>query len=147
MRTHMIEKTHTMRPSAWHDSSSLPPSITAPWEEFAPYTNVLWIRYILTYLLKTYQAPGLRPKERRALNHLTAEIKELQKRLNVKTKVANGAFTSAQEVLAFVVDAGWVTEEQLEKYGVDESTLGEVSKLIEDSDDSDDSEESDADDG
>lgn len=95
-----------------------------------------WIRYILHYLLKTYQdrPGGLTSSARREFNLFVTAIKELQKRLNTKTKIENGAFTSAQDVLAFALQERWVTEQQLEQYGVDESSLGEISSLIEDSD-------------
>jgi hypothetical protein len=90
----------------------------------------------LHYLLKTYQERlgGLTSSARREFNLFITAIKELQKRLNTKTKIENGAFTSAQEVLAFALQERWVTEQQLERYGVDESSLGEVSALVEDSD-------------
>lgn len=138
MRTHMITGTHSMQPKAWHkaNGSSISSVIASPWKDHMPYTNVLWIRYILHYLLKTYQdrPGGLTSSARREFNLFVTAIKELQKRLNTKTKIENGAFTSAQDVLAFALQERWVTEQQLEQYGVDESSLGEISSLIEDSD-------------
>ena len=47
---------------------------------------------------------------------------------------------SATEVLNFVVLKGWVSEDQLERYGVDESTLGELSQLIDSSEEEDEDE-------
>ncbi len=102
-----------------------------------PYTNVLWIRYILSYLLGQYKVNG---GDKSHLAEFASDTKELNKRLDVRTKVENGAFMSATEVLNFVVLKGWVSEDQLERYGVDESTLGELSQLIDSSEEEDEDE-------
>jgi serine/threonine-protein kinase haspin len=138
MRTHLITGTHSMNKKDWHDKHSMPATISEPWKDFLPYTNVLWIRYVLAYLLKAYKKSGGNKND---LNEFTVDTKELNKRLNFKTKVENGAFTSAHDVLAYVVSMGWVSEEQLENYGVDESILGEVSELIDDGEGEEDGEE------
>jgi hypothetical protein len=95
MRTHLITSTHSMYPSSWHTPDSLPSDFTTPWKTFIPYTNVLWLRYILAYLLQSYKKSTNRmsSSQRRELNLFTTSIRELSKRLNVKTKIENGAFT------------------------------------------------------
>jgi hypothetical protein len=53
------------------------------------------------------------------------ETRELNKRLHTRTKVENGAFTSAQEVMAYIAEMGWVSEEQIERYGVDSTMMSQ----------------------
>jgi hypothetical protein len=53
------------------------------------------------------------------------ETRELSKRLDTRTKVENGAFSSAQEVMAYIAEMGWVSEEQVERYGVDSTMMSQ----------------------
>lgn len=166
MRTHMIDGTHNMKPVTWHDENSLPTKIKAPWKDFTPYTNVLWIRYILAYLNNNYKYTKFprsvsKQKSDPVFIQFSEQTRELSKRLNPKTKIENGAFTvrllrpkhetklivsqSAQEVLSYVVEQKWVSEEQLERYGVEDS-LCDVSTFVEEDEESEESDSSSEDD-
>ena len=88
------------------------------WKEYMPYSNVLWIRYLYFYLQRDFKKQG---GEKAVLKEFLAQTKELRTRMDTRTK--EGAFGSAQEVLVYVVEQGWVSEEQLEERGVDSSSF------------------------
>ncbi|PVH78989.1 hypothetical protein DL98DRAFT_421218 [Cadophora sp. DSE1049] len=127
MRNHLLTGTRAMQPASFHTTpiSEIPSSETnnRSWSDHTPYSNVLWIRYILSFLTKQFK------KHSRGLGAITdlatfeAEIKDLKRRLDVRTKVENGAFVSACQVLDYVFGRGWVSEEQLGSAGVDSTIL------------------------
>ncbi|KAE9367951.1 hypothetical protein N431DRAFT_348760 [Stipitochalara longipes BDJ] len=92
------------------------------WSESIPYTNVLWIRYLLHYLEHNFKKHG----EKKYLEAFRYETKELKSKLNPKTAVKNGAFVDARQVLEFCVGAGWVSEGQLLERGVDSTFASEA---------------------
>ncbi|PMD40861.1 hypothetical protein L207DRAFT_346723 [Hyaloscypha variabilis F] len=79
------------------------------WSEFIPYTNVLWIRYLLFYLEHDLKKHG----DKKALEEFKSDTKDFKSKLNPRTTPWNGAFVNARQVLEFCVKAGWVTERQL----------------------------------
>lgn len=99
-----------MFPRDWHIESSKAKSDGATWGDHTPYSNVLWIKYILGYLKKAFKECGADTKELAKFNE---ETKDLTKFLNPRTLVANGAFSTASEIWAFVCDQGWLTQEQI----------------------------------
>ncbi|KAK0118595.1 hypothetical protein ONS96_011687 [Cadophora gregata f. sp. sojae] len=123
MRNHLLTGTRTMQPASFHSTpiSELSPSETNnhTWKDHIPYSNVLWIRYILSFLTKQFKRHSRGPKATKDLATFEAEIKDLKRRLDVRTKVENGAFVSACQVLDYVFGKGWVSEEQLGSAGVD----------------------------
>lgn len=123
MRTHLFFGDRSMKPSAWHDETSRSLNKGHTWAEFTPYSNVIWLRYLLSYLIKTgkKQVEG-GPK---TMSDFTQDTKELQSKLHVRTLPENGAFSTAQEVLEYVAQKGWVSQEQLEAQGVDSTFLSE----------------------
>lgn len=130
MRNHLLTSTRTMQPASFHTTpiSSLPSSentTNRTWKDHTPYSNVLWIRYILSFLTKQFKKHSRSPKAKKALVEFEAEIKDLKRRLDVRTKVENGAFESACQVLDYVFGMGWVSEEQLGGAGVDGSVLSQ----------------------
>lgn len=52
-----------------------------------------------------------RPNE--TVSKIEIEAKELKRRLDTRTKVENGAFSTAEDVLTWMIQAGWVTEDQI----------------------------------
>jgi len=113
-----------MLPKQWHNEESREKSNGHTWSEHIPYTNVLWIRYLIHYLMHAYKKELERPNAKlekhggmEELQKFKKETTELMKRLNVMTKVKNGAFRSAKDVLDFVYQQGWVNEEQVQDYG------------------------------
>ncbi|KAH8751892.1 hypothetical protein BGZ57DRAFT_101181 [Hyaloscypha finlandica] len=93
------------------------------WSEYIPYTNVLWIRYLLHHLERSFKEHGVDQKELREFKNQT---KELKTRLDPRTLVKNGAFETAGGALDFVWEKGWVSQEQLEERGVDTTILSEA---------------------
>lgn len=134
-----------MQPIPWHNEASRGEFGDRSWEEYIPYTNVLWLRYLLSYLMKSYKksedaanttnnksskgsksSKKAKRVEDSPLVPFEEEISELKKRLNVRTKVENGAFSRAWDIVAYAVEMGWVNEDQVMGHGVDTSVLTEV---------------------
>ncbi|KAL2064679.1 hypothetical protein VTL71DRAFT_3817 [Oculimacula yallundae] len=129
MRNHLLTGTRTMQPASFHTIpiSDLPPSETndRSWKDHIPYSNVLWIRYILSFLTKQFKKHSRGLKTARDLVTFEAEIKDMKRRLDVRTKVENGAFENACQVLDYVFLKGWVSEEQLGGAGIDSTILSQ----------------------
>lgn len=123
MRTNLMTGERISKAKAWHaNPQSRNPKKT--WAEYIPYTNVIWIGYMLGYLRKVFKkADGAGSKPLKAFNE---ETKELSNRLDSRTKLENGAFLTATDVLYYCLEKGWVSEEQAEEYGADMSTILEV---------------------
>lgn len=144
MRTHLLNGTHTHLKSSFHTPSSSHTLVSKKlsWSSHLPYTNVIWLSYILRYLetqLKTNITTNLQPKPntnttrskptkhtkekfkftkqenaREAdFNIWLAETKSLKTCFDFRTKPENGAFESAKDVLEFCLDMGWVNLEQI----------------------------------
>ena len=111
-----------MKKSSWHDEDSRYANNGHTWSEFGPYTNVLWIKFLLSYLIKAAKKAGVSKREMTQLND---EIRELNRRLNVRTKIENGAFSTAADILEFAAAQGWVNDQQIESYGVDITVLSD----------------------
>jgi serine/threonine-protein kinase haspin len=122
MRTHLFTGERTMKKSPWHDEDSRSANNGHTWSEFSPYTNVLWIKFLLSYLIKAAKKAGVLKWEMTQLND---EIRELNRRLNVRTKIENGAFSTAADILEFAAAQGWVNDQQIESYGVDITVLSD----------------------
>jgi hypothetical protein len=72
------------------------------WRTFNPYSNVLWIYYMLDFLVKNY-------KGTESLAGFMGESQELRQKLDPKTQRWRGAFNSACDVLEFCEEQGWIT--------------------------------------
>lgn len=59
------------------------------------------------------------------LQDFETETRELKTKLSVQISVSKGAFNTAGEVLQYVVEKGWVSEEQLMGYGGEYSILSQ----------------------
>ena len=76
---------------------------------------------MLGYLKKVFKkADGAGSKPLKSFNE---EAKELSNLLDSRTKLENGAFLTATDVLCYCLEKGWVSEEQAEEYGADLSTI------------------------
>ncbi|CZR67183.1 uncharacterized protein PAC_17082 [Phialocephala subalpina] len=127
MRTHLIEGTRTHRPLKWHTPTTFTSSkLNRDWSSHIPYTNVLWLRYLLFFLINRLKESLPTAKEQKKLKphskkgrmterfkELEEEIKELKRRLDPRTK--NGAFGSALDVSDWMMGPGvsWVAAEQV----------------------------------
>ena len=126
MRCHLFTGDRIHYKREWHTEASRSQNNGHTWKEFAPYNNVLWIKYILGFLTKRFKASGPKTeKARKDLQVFDAETKELKTKLSVQTSVSKGGFSTAGEVLQYVVQKGWVSEEQVMGYGGEYSMLSQ----------------------
>lgn len=77
------------------------------WARHEPYTNVLWLAYIYTWMVTHYR--GLK-KDLAAFKRAT---KELWTHLDPDAADSVPGFGSASDVVRFALEAGWVEEDQL----------------------------------
>lgn len=77
------------------------------WSEHHPYTNILWLAYIYSYLSRHFQG------EKRALTNFKKVTKELWSHLDPDAPLDILSFSSATDVVRYAVEAGWLTEAQL----------------------------------
>lgn len=81
------------------------------WDVYAPYTNVLWLAYLYTYLTNAFVG------DEKELNHFKDETQEMWKYLNPEAGPELPCFGSAEDIVCFAVEAGWMREEQLVDVG------------------------------
>lgn len=77
------------------------------WEVYAPYTNVLWLAYLYSYLVDHFAG------DKKELARFKKETKEMWEYLNPDVQGDAPCFGSAADVVLFGMEAGWVEEEQL----------------------------------
>ncbi|KAL5322366.1 hypothetical protein ACEPPN_010339 [Leptodophora sp. 'Broadleaf-Isolate-01'] len=129
MRNHLLTGTRTMQPASFHTTPiselEADQQNNHTWKDHTPYSNVLWIRYMLSFLTKQFKKHSRGPKATKDIVTFETEIKDMKRRLDVRTKVENGAFESACQVLDYVFLRGWVSEEQLGGAGMDSTILSQ----------------------
>lgn len=81
------------------------------WEVYAPYTNVLWLAYLYTYLTSNFVGDA------EELQHFVDETREMWKYLNPDAGLDVPCFGSAEDIVCFAVEAGWIREDQLVDVG------------------------------
>lgn len=110
MRNHLFTGHRISERKAWHDEKSRSLNNGHTWEEFIPYTNVIWLHYFLGYLKRQCaEIPGWTREDEMKFQ---SETRDILKRMDVRTKVENGAFMSAAAVLKHCVEAGLIDAEQ-----------------------------------
>lgn len=92
------------------------------WKEYNSYTNVLWLAYIYSYLVSSFQG------EKRSLTAFKKETKEMWMHLDPEAPRSVLSFGSAGDVVRFAVEAGWIREEQL--MGSDDETYVDGGSII-----------------
>lgn len=90
------------------------------WKDHHPYTNVLWIYYQLSFLLKEFRGP----KDQKA--QFEGDTEELRRRLDPDLPIAEGGFGSAREIRAYCVERGWLRPEDTN----DMLEVGDDSRLL-----------------
>jgi hypothetical protein len=73
------------------------------WEEYTPYTNALWIHFLLEYLTRSYKG-----RDKRAWNR---DVKELREWLDPD----EGGMESAGDVLQYAYEREWIGQEDLDE--------------------------------
>lgn len=81
------------------------------WEVYAPYTNVLWLAYLYTYLMSNFVGDAEEHQ------HFVDETREMWKYLNPDAGLDVPCFGSAEDIVCFAVEAGWIREDQLVDVG------------------------------
>ncbi|KAI9742573.1 MAG: hypothetical protein M1818_003713 [Claussenomyces sp. TS43310] len=90
------------------DGSDHPQQQRGSWEDFMPYTNVIWLWFLLDYVMKHYKGPK---KDMAAFRKQTSQ---LRKRLHPDTKMSHGSFRGAYEVLEYALQQKWIDAVDLE---------------------------------
>lgn len=77
------------------------------WYAHHSYTNVLWLAYLYEYLVANFRGG------KRELSAFKRETQEFWTHLNPESSLAIMSFSSAEDIVEFAAEAGWITEEQL----------------------------------
>lgn len=77
------------------------------WFQHHPYTNVLWLAYLYGYLVGNFRGT------KKDLVGFKRDTEELWTHLNPETSLEIMSFSSAEDIVEFAVEAGWITEDQL----------------------------------
>ncbi|PSR75463.1 hypothetical protein BD289DRAFT_379300 [Coniella lustricola] len=77
------------------------------WLRHHSYTNVLWLAYLYEYLVSHFRG------SKRELARFTRETREFWTHLNPESPLEIMSFASAEDIVEFAAEAGWITEEQL----------------------------------
>ncbi|XWW97062.1 hypothetical protein V2A60_005043 [Cordyceps javanica] len=108
MRSFLLRADRVCLPPAEH-ATPYAKGIDGPlsWDVFAPYTNVLWLAYLYSYLVSNFKG------DKRALTSFRSTTQELWKYLNPDASDDVPCFSCAADVVCFGVEAGWIAESQL----------------------------------
>ena len=107
MRAWVAFKTHGTTHRLWNKRAIRPDQ----WKIFHPYTNVIWIWYLLNHMIQFYDGEEL-------IDDFVNETYELRIKLNPDRTFSEGAFRRSGEVLDFCVRQGWISEDDLSDLGV-----------------------------
>lgn len=84
------------------------------WHQHHPYTNALWLAYLYDYLITNFQG------DKKEMKAFKKETQELWAHLYPEASLEIMSFSSAEDIVEFAVEAGWITEAQLATCGVSE---------------------------
>lgn len=125
MRSYLLEgdriwlppKAHTKPYQRGHHGTPI------SWYAHHPYTNVLWLAYLYEYLVEHYQGA------KTGISAFKRETQEFWTHLNPESSLEIMSFSSAEDVVEFAAEAGWITEDQLAGSNGEEgfSMIGEES--------------------
>lgn len=77
------------------------------WKQHHAYTNVLWLAYLYEYLVKNFKGG------KKELVVFRRESHEFWTHLDPEAPPEILSFSSAEDVVEFAVEAGWIEEDQL----------------------------------
>lgn len=78
------------------------------WDEYHPYTNIIWLRYILNYILKHNNLPRL------DVDDFKSETFAIRRRMDPALRTNRGAFQSASELWNECIKNGWICQEPVD---------------------------------
>lgn len=94
------------------------------WLQRHPYTNVLWLAYLYEFLVSHFSG------SKRELAAFAKETREFWAHLNPESPLEVVSFASAEDIVEFAAEAGWITEHQLLAGGEGSSYMEEESSII-----------------
>lgn len=104
------------------DTDTIGPDLTPDWSLFIPQTNVLWLRFLLSYLLKAYKKhtarasilpPPQDTEDREEYELRIWELEELRKALDCvlgKGEEGERELWCAGDVVLWCMERGWLAE-------------------------------------
>ena len=112
MRSYILLEDRKCLPPEAHDTPYAE-GLDGPisWEAFVPYTNVLWLAYLYQYLTTNFVGDA------KELKHFQKETEELWEYLNPEAEPDLPLFGSAEAIVGFAVDAGWMRADQVVELG------------------------------
>lgn len=125
MRSYLIKGDRVWLPPRSHNQPYERDFYGAPisWHQHHPYTNVLWLAYLYNHLIGNFHG------EKRELKAFVKDTQELWAHLDPEASLEIMSFSSAEDIVEFAVEAGWITQAQLASCGASEgySVIGEES--------------------
>lgn len=123
MRSFLLHADRTCIPPEQHNEPYAK-GIDGPicWEDYAPYTNVLWLAYLYEYLTNNFVG------DQSELEHFKKETEELWKYLDPEAKPDVPCFGGAEDIVGFAIEAGWIKPEQL--VALDASVMEKEDSII-----------------
>ncbi|KGQ10280.1 Serine/threonine-protein kinase haspin [Beauveria bassiana D1-5] len=108
MRSFLLRADRVCLPPAEH-TTPYAKGIDGPisWDVFAPYSNVLWLAYLYSYLVSNFKG------DKKALQNFRSTTQELWKYLDPNARDDVPCFSCAADVVCFGVEAGWIADSQL----------------------------------
>lgn len=97
MRNWIFFRTHGIHHPLF---DSVNPPQCGSWADFEPYTNVIWLWYILTHVLEKYKGKGKR--------EFLKETEELRAFLHPDVRVYDGGFGDVGAVYEYCMEKGWL---------------------------------------
>lgn len=109
MRSYLLKGDRIWLPPKAHKKPYQKGSLGTPisWYAHYSYTNVLWLAYLYDYLVANFQG------SKKELSAFKRETQELWMHLDPESSLEIMSFSSAEDIVEFVAEAGWITEEQL----------------------------------
>ncbi|KAJ2899596.1 hypothetical protein MKZ38_002970 [Zalerion maritima] len=115
MRSHLLRGTRCHLPPSHPSYETAHPSTAATgepldWAVYAPYTNVLWLAYIYSFLTSPKHFKG---SDKESLREFKKETAEMWLHLNPDAPDEVESFSCAGDVVMFAVEVGWIKQGQL----------------------------------
>ncbi|CAK7226583.1 hypothetical protein SBRCBS47491_006281 [Sporothrix bragantina] len=109
MRSHLLKGDRVHLPPACHQKpyDDGPDGQPISWKDYNPYTNVLWLAYLYSYLVRNFSG------DKQELVGFRRATRELWLHMSPDAPPSILSFPSAADIVGFAVEAGWLTEAQL----------------------------------
>lgn len=119
MRSWVFERKTSSTGPDYHDTPYDSLNTDASWEDYAPYTNVLWLWFLFDWLINRLEESS---GGSAAVERFREETKELAARLCPDDKTASN-YKDAADVANYAMRLGWIAIEDLYQDTEGNSTL------------------------